>query len=254
MRERKIYSHSSLLMRIVLGDLSFDQTDRRFMPLLYLMFHMIYFHLSMSDDLGIIQTKYKNITISGLPGAGSTTLGKHLAKHLGFHYHSGGDFMRQYAIKKGYFDPNETVHHSATVYPDDFDRQVDYEMRDNIFHKQGFVYESWLSGFLAQGAKDTLKILVFCSDDSVRVDRIANRDDVSIIEAKKHIFTREEDNLNKWIKMYTPEWQDWVVKAGTLSKDTPIYFWRSELYDLAIDTYRLGKEETLEKVLEVVSK
>jgi cytidylate kinase len=207
----------------------------------------------MSDVVAPIKTKYKNITISGLPGAGSTTLGKHLAQHLGFHYHSGGDFMRQYAIDKGYFDPKQSVHHSATAYPDDFDRQVDYEMRDNLFHKKGFVYESWLSGFLAQGAPDVLKILVHCSDDSVRVDRIANRDDISILEAKEHIFAREQKNLEKWIKMYTPEWREWVVKPRTLSASEPIYFWRGELYDLVIDTYHLGKEETLAKVLEVIA-
>lgn len=210
---------------------------------------MIYSHVSMSDDLTIIQTKYRNITISGLPGAGSTTLGKHLAKHLGFHYHSGGDFMRQYAIDNEYFDPKQSVHHEATAYPDDFDRKVDYEMRDNIYHKRGFIYESWLSGFLAQGAPDVLKILVYCSDDAVRVDRIANRDDVSIEEAKVHIFGREQNNLEKWIKMYSNEWNEWVVKPGTLAKPEPIYFWRGELYDLKIDTFRLGKEETLELAL-----
>lgn len=207
----------------------------------------------MSDDSVIIQTKYKNITISGLPGAGSTTLGKHLAKHLGFQYHSGGDFMRQYAIDNGYFDPKQSVHHAATAYPEDFDRKVDYEMRDNLFKKKGYVYESWLSGFLAQGAPDVLKILVYCSDDAVRVDRIANRDDISIIEAKEHIFAREQKNLEKWIKMYTPEWNEWVVGTKTLSAMESVYFWRSELYDLAIDTYRLGKEETLEKALEVIA-
>lgn len=215
---------------------------------------MLYSLLSMSDDTRVVKTKYKNITISGLPGAGSTTLGKHLAQHLEFGFHSGGDFMRQYAIEKGYFDPKQTVHHVATAYPDDFDRQVDYQMRDNLFHKQGFVYESWLSGFLAQGAPDVLKILVYCSDDAVRVDRIANRDDISIAEAKEHIFTREDKNLAKWIKMYTPEWKEWVVEGGVVGKDEPIYFWRRELYDLAIDTFRLGKEETLEVALGAVVK
>lgn len=200
----------------------------------------------MSNDLAPIKTKYKNVTISGLPGAGSTTLGKHLAQHLGFHYHSGGDFMRQYAIDHGYFDPKESVHHLATAYPDDFDRKVDYEMRDNILNKSGFLYESWLSGFLAQQAPNTFKILVICSDDSVRVDRIANRDDVTIEEAKSHIFTREQKNLEKWVGMYSREWEEWVTKPKTLPKDAPIYFWRPELYDLVIDTYRLGKEETLE--------
>ncbi len=214
---------------------------------------MIYFLLSMSDNLAIVKTKYRNISISGLPGAGSTTLGNHLAQHLGFKYYSGGDFMRQYAIEKGYIDPKKSIHHSATVYPDDFDRQVDYGVRERMERDEGCVYESWLSGFLAQQVKGTFKILVYCSDDAVRVDRIANRDDVTIDEAKDHIFAREDKNLAKWVKMYGKEWREWVVKPKTLSAKEPIYFWRPELYDLAIDTFRLGKEETLEKALNKIA-
>ncbi len=202
----------------------------------------------MSNDLAIV-----NISISGLPGAGSTTLGKHLAKHLNFKYYSGGDFMRKYAIEKGYFDPKETVHHSASVYPDDFDRQVDYSVREQMTNQVGCVYESWLSGFLAQQVGGTFKVLVYCSDDAVRVDRIANRDDITIAEAKEHIFTREQKNLEKWVKMYGPEWKEWVVEPKTLPQSAPIYFWRSELYDLVIDTFKLGKEETLEKVIEAIA-
>ena len=201
-----------------------------------------------------MNTKYKNITISGLPGAGSTTLGKHLAQHLDLHYHSGGDFMRKFAIDNGYIDPKQSIHHSATAYPDDFDRKVDYQMRDDLFQKCGYVYESWLSGFLAQRVPCVLKILVYCSDDAVRVDRIANRDDISIPEAKEHIFAREDKNLAKWVKMYALEWNEWVVKTQTLSNTEPIYFWNPTLYDVVIDTYKLGKEETLEKVLEVIEK
>lgn len=214
---------------------------------------MIYSPLSMSDNALIVKTKYRNISVSGLPGAGSTTLGKHLAKHLNFKYYSGGDFMRSYAIEKGYFDPKQSVHHSASVYPDDFDRQCDYLVRERMTGGEGCVYESWLSGFLAQQIEGTFKILIYCSDDAVRVDRIANRDDITIAEAKEHIFTREQKNLVKWVKMYGKEWNEWVVKPGTLGTQEPIYFWRSELYDLAIDTFRLGKEETLEKVLQEIA-
>lgn len=214
---------------------------------------MIYSLLSMTDDSVVLKTKYKNISISGLPGAGSTTLGKHLAKHLNFQYYSGGDFMRAYAIAKGYFDPKQSVHHSATAYPDDFDRQCDYGVREKMQKQRGSVYESWLSGFLAQQVEGTFKILVYCSDDAIRVDRIANRDDITIAEAKEHIFTREQKNLDKWKEMYKSEWEQWVVKPGTLAHSEPIYFWRSELYDLAIDTYRLGKEETLEYVIKSIT-
>lgn len=207
----------------------------------------------MAGDLAKVMTSYKNISVSGLPGAGSTVLGKELAKRLDFTYYSGGDFMRKYAIEKGYFDPQKTTHHEATVYPDDFDRQVDYGVRERMGSERRCVYESWLSGFLAQQVPGTFKVLIYCSDDGVRVDRIANRDGVSIEEAKVHIFTREQNNLEKWIRMYGQEWEEWVVAPGTLGKNEPIYFWRRELYDLSIDTFRLGKEETLALVLQKIA-
>ena len=206
----------------------------------------------MSDDLVIVATKYKNISVSGLPGAGSTTLGKHLAQHLGFKYFSGGDWMRSYAISNNLFDANATVHHDQSIIQDEIDRQMDYGMREKMAKEAGCLYESWLSGFLAQQVEGTFKILIYCSDDAVRVDRIANRDDISILKAKEHIFTREQKNLTKWAKMYSQEWKEWVVKPNTLGATEPIYFWRPELYYLAIDTFRLGKEETLERALAAV--
>jgi cytidylate kinase len=193
--------------------------------------------------------KYKNITISGLPGAGSSTLGKALANVLNWDYFSGGDFMRQYAIKKGLFDKNNKTHHDATVYADAFDRHVDSRMRKTLKTKSGKILESWISSFMAQGIEGVLKILVFCSDDAIRVDRIVNRDNLTINQAKKHLFEREEKNLEKWRRMYKRQWQEWIVNKGLVSKKKPIWFWYPELFDLTIDTYKNSKEETLKKAL-----
>ncbi len=195
------------------------------------------------------KVSYRNITISGLPGVGSSTLGKLLRDKLGWDYFSGGEFMRAYAIEKGLFDPNQTSHHDATVYSEDFDRQVDYGMREKMMKEDQRIYDSWLSGFLAQGVDGVLKVLLICSDDAVRVDRVANRDGISISEAKKHVFEREKKNLVKWQRMYAKEWGEWVVNRGVLSKSEEIYFWRPELYDLVIDTFKLSREEVLNEVL-----
>ncbi|MGI5827694.1 MAG: AAA family ATPase [Patescibacteria group bacterium] len=194
--------------------------------------------------------RYRNITVSGLPGAGSSTLAKTLAKTLGWDYFSGGDFMRAYAIEQGLFDRNNKLHHDATVYSDDFDRKVDYQTRKSLKEKDHRVIDAWLSGFMAQGIPGTLKILVVCSDDPIRVDRLVNRDNISVADAKKHIFEREQKNLEKWQKMYAKEWQDWVVKAKPSLANEPIYFWNPELYDLVIDTFTLSKEQTLQKALD----
>lgn len=199
---------------------------------------------------------YRNITISGLPGSGSTTLLKLLREKLqneNWKCFSGGEFMRDYAIKKGLFDPTTNkFHHPATVYSAEFDREVDFGMREKLQKEDHWILESWLSGFFAQQVPGVLKILLMCSDDAVRIDRIVNRDKVSIHEAKEHIIDRKNKNLEKWQKIYSKEWNEWVVKTDTLPSSSPIDFWLPELYDVVIDTYSSSREETVEKVIQAL--
>lgn len=201
------------------------------------------------------KSRYYNITISGLPGCGSTTMLKMLKEHFasaawtGF---SGGEFMRDYAIKQGLFAGNSALHHDATAYPPDFDRQVDMGMRQRLENGEHQILESWLSGFMAQGVLGTLKVLMTCSDEAVRVDRIVNRDNVSPQQAIENMHTRLRKNSQKWSDMYAKEWSEWVVKNGLLNPDDPIDFWNPKLYDLVIDTYKLSREQSLQTVLDAI--
>ena len=192
---------------------------------------------------------YRNITISGLPGAGSSTLGKALAKVLKWKYFSGGDFMRAYAIEKGLFDGKDKTHHDATVYSKDFDYQVDFGMRKTLQKKSGRILDSWLSSFMAQQVDGVLKILVYCSRNVIRVDRIVNRDNLTIKQAKEHIFYREKKNVGKWQKIYRKQWKEWIIDKGVVKKDKKVWFWYSEMYDICIDTYKNSKRETLKLAL-----
>jgi cytidylate kinase len=198
---------------------------------------------------------YRNITVSGLPGCGSTTLLNMLREELkldGWRGFSGGEFMRAYAAEKGLFDDGNALHHTATVYDDDFDRKVDLGMREKLQTEEQWILEAWLSGFMAQGVKGTLKILMICSDDAVRIDRIINRDRVTVEEAKQHLHERYTANLQKWARMYKDLWQEWVVEAGVAKKSDPIDFWRPDLYDIVIDTYSTNQHQTLEIVLNAI--
>lgn len=198
---------------------------------------------------------YQNITISGLPGCGSTTLLSRLKKELepnGWKGFSGGEFMRQYAVEKGLFKENHGLHHDATVYDEDFDRSIDMGMRDKLTNEEHWIIESWLSGFLAQSVPGVLKVLLYCSDEAVRIDRIVNRDDVSVEEAKAHIHERTTKNITKWSRMYANEWKTWVVENGLARPEDPIDFYKHDLYDLTIDTYSTSREETMELVLKAI--
>lgn len=201
------------------------------------------------------ESRYFNITVSGLPGCGSTTMLKMLKEHFGgdsWTGFSGGEFMRDYAIKQGLFSDNSALHHDATAYPPDFDRQVDMGMRQRLESGRNQILESWLSGFMAQQVPGTLKILMSCSDEAVRVDRIVNRDNVTPKQAIENMHTRLKKNSEKWSGMYANEWNEWVVKPGTMKADQPIDFWDPKLYDLVIDTYKLSREQSLQTVLDAI--
>jgi len=214
----------------------------------------------MSDNQSkAVEFKYKNITISGLPGSGSTTLLKmlkdnDLLKFAGWRGFNGGDFMRSYAKEKGLFEENGGLHHDASHYEDDFDRKVDYGMREKLQDGRGWILESWLSGFMAQGVKGTLKILMVCSDKAVKVDRIVNRDLVTADEAIKNMHERYLKNLNKWQRMYSAEWKEWVVETKKMKQSDPIDFWHPDLYDIVIDTYSANQQEVLKIVLDEITK
>ena len=201
--------------------------------------------------------QYKNITISGLPGCGSTTLLKLLKEELlfdGWTGFSGGEFMRAYAAEKGLFDDKNKAHHFATAYSDDFDRQVDMGIREKVSTGEGWIIESWLSGFMAQNVPGTLKILMVCSDDAVRIDRIVNRDEITVAEAKTNALERYRQNLAKWQRMYKQEWQEWLVETGRVKATDPIDFWRQDIYDLVIDTYSHNQKKTIQLALDAIKK
>lgn len=208
--------------------------------------------------MSLQQFKYKNITISGLPGSGSTTLLKMLKedetfKFAGWKGFNGGDFMRAYAEEKGLFKQNGGLHHDASHYEDDFDRKIDMGMRQKLQEEEGWILESWLSGFLAQQVPGVLKILMVCSNKAVKVDRIVNRDSVTSEQAIANMNERYDNNSKKWKRLYAKEWQEWVVKAGTLPATAPIDFWDENLYDIIIDTYSHNQHEVLKIVLDAIT-
>ncbi len=185
-----------------------------------------------------VKLKYSSIAISGRPGAGRSTLLKNLkavVEPLGWETFSGGDFSRQFAIQAGKHEAGDVTHHKATDYSDEIDHQIDAAMREKLANPETHVaVESWIAGWNMRGLPHVLKVLLMC-DDSLRIDRVVNRDNLSVEEAKKHLREREEANLGKWERMY-----------GVTD------FWDPKHYDLIINTYAHGPKETLNLVLQAL--
>jgi cytidylate kinase len=178
----------------------------------------------------------KNITISGRIGAGATTLAKKLSKILHWNVLEGGDLF-------------EKIHEELKLdqsmvsgRPDHFDLEYEERVKKMLANETHHIIQSHLAGFDAQGIPGVFKICIVCEDEEgndkmdIRIDRLINRDKVSIGEAKKEVLERERQHLQKWIRLYAGGDQSWN-------------YWNKKYYDLVINTYSHNQEETLQIAL-----
>lgn len=178
----------------------------------------------------------KNITVSGRIGSGATTLAKKLSEVLGWEMIEGGQIMRRVQQEVG-ADVSETDKR-----PDHFDLEYEEMVKKILKMENHRIIQSHLAGFDAQAIDGVYKIMVVCEDEDgndkkdIRIDRLVNRDKVSIDEAKKEVAEREEKNLDKWRRLYAEEDKGWV-------------YWNKDYYDLIINTYSHNAEETLKLAL-----
>jgi cytidylate kinase len=184
-------------------------------------------------------TGIRNITISGRIGAGATTLAKKLSNVLNWPLLEGGDLF-------------EKIHKELNISqvdvlqrPDSFDLQFEAQIKKILTEETQQIIQSHLAGFDIQGLAGVYKILVICQDPSgedkadIRIDRLMNRDGISLQDAKHEAVVREKENLAKFRKLYVHNDPDWI-------------YWDPKYYDLIVNTYSLNKEETLQFVLEKI--
>ncbi len=184
------------------------------------------------DNTGI-----RNITVSGRIASGSSTLAASLSDTLGWKMLNGGELFRRFTKEQGLnlIDTQKR--------PDQFD--LDYEERIKKLLRESVhnVIESHLSGFDAQGIDGVFKILVICDDESegdktdIRIDRLVNRDQATVHDAKHEILERERRNLEKWRRLYAKDDDSWI-------------YWDKKYYDLVVNTYSHNPDESLKIVLE----
>lgn len=177
-----------------------------------------------------------NITVSGRIGSGATTLATRLAEALHWEILDGGKLFRKINSDLGL---SITQSNSR---PDHFD--LEYEERIKTMLKEGKhqVIQSHLAGFDAQGIEGVFKILVLVLDNhgndkpEIRIDRLVNRDDVPIDEAKHEVLEREKQHLEKFRRLYASNDPEWV-------------YWNDSYYDLVVNTFSHNAKESVDIVL-----
>jgi CMP/dCMP kinase len=178
------------------------------------------------------------ITVSGRIASGSTTLGHKLAKILNWHHVEGGEVFWEAVRTKIGLEEKDT-----NLRPDKEDKDFDSSLKQILTKGENLILETKLAGFNAQGIPGIYKIAVICEDEKgkdkadIRIDRLMNREKISIEQAKEEVIDREVNDLDKWRRIYIKGDQNWN-------------YWDKKYYDLVINTYSYNQEETLKFALE----
>lgn len=178
------------------------------------------------------------ITISGRIASGSTTLGHKLAGVLGWRHIEGGEiFWEAVRTKMGLSEKDTNLR------PDKEDEDFDKALKNILQNGKNLILETKLAGFNAQGIPGVFKIGVVCEDKQgndkteIRIDRLINREKISIEQAKEEVVDRERNDLEKWRRLYAGGDKSWI-------------YWDKTYYDLTINTYSHNQDETLKIALE----
>ncbi len=180
------------------------------------------------------------ITVSGRIASGSTTLGQKIAHVLGWRHVEGGEVFWEAVRTKMGLEEKDT-----NLRPDKEDEDFDASLKQILTNGKNLVLETKLAGFNSQGIPEVFKIGVVCEDEEgndkadIRIDRLINREKISIEEAKEEVVEREKNDLEKWRRLYADNNQNWV-------------YWDKKYYDLIINTYSHNQDETLKLALEKI--
>ncbi len=126
------------------------------------------------------------ITVSGLPGSGTTSLSRYLADRHGFTMISAGEVFRQCAKEHNM----ELAEFGRLAESDPaYDKMIDARQKEIAEQKDNIVVEGRLSGWMVD--KADLKIWVF-APVNCRLKRIVFRDQIADMETAKAITLERE--------------------------------------------------------------
>lgn len=170
------------------------------------------------------------VTISGLSGSGTTTVGKLVSSKLNIPFISTGDIFRELAKEKG-MSINEFVEF-ANSHPN-IDREID-DRQIEIASVKSVVLEGRLAGILAFNNKIlSIKIWLDAPLD-VRAKRVTNREKKSLEIIKKEIHERDKSDLIRYNKIYNFDLNDfsYYTKIIDTTKNKP-----DEISDFIVEIY-----------------
>jgi len=172
------------------------------------------------------------ITISGLPGAGTTTIAKLLEKKLGLKYVYSGDIFRKMAEK---YNMSLEEFGNYCERHKEVDEQLDrYQLE--ILQKGNAIVEGRIAGWLAHRNHIPSTKVLLEADLETRAGRIVKREKGDIEKRKKEILKRENSEATRYKKYYNIDLDD------------------TSIYDLVVDSSDKTPDEIVEIIIEEIKK
>jgi cytidylate kinase len=167
------------------------------------------------------------ITLSGLPGSGTSTVARAAAAELGLAHVDGGTVFRALASERGV----SLAEFARLAEADDaIDRALDDRLLERA--REGDVLlESRLAGWLAtRGAVPALRAWIRCDDDE-RARRVGARDGHPVAEALAHNAEREASERTRYQAFYDIDLTD------------------LDIYDLVLDSTDVRPDELVAELV-----
>lgn len=176
------------------------------------------------------------ITIAGVPGSGKTTIGRMLAKRLGYKFYSIGDLRGKMAMERGMTIDQLNDLGRKEVWTD---RDVD-EYQEELGRKDdNFVIDSWLGWhFIPHSFKVLLTV-----DPNIGAERVFG--DQRPDEEKKATIPAMKRMLEKRLADTNARYQKYYGIGNAFDR---------RHYDLVIDTTDINADQVTGRVLEAVRK
>jgi cytidylate kinase len=162
------------------------------------------------------------ITVSGPPGSGKSTTAGGLADAFGLDHVSGGDIFRSLADER---DMSLAEFNALAEEDDQVDRDLDRRLYDIARDHDDLVLESRLAGWLAGDEADLR--LWLDAPVAVRAERIADREDKSVEQARRETTAREDSEAGRYRTYYDIDIRDLSI------------------YDIALNTARWDADAVL---------
>ncbi|MCC6028880.1 MAG: cytidylate kinase family protein [Candidatus Korarchaeum sp.] len=147
-----------------------------------------------------------NICLSGMTGTGKSTLARKLAEKYGLKVVSGGEILKEIiAGEESLRDPGwwerEQGEEALERRLEDskYDLEVDRRLME-LAKEGGYVLDSWTMAYLLD-CESCIKIFLK-ADFEARALRVAERDKISIEEAKRRIMIKEERSYRIYKGLY----------------------------------------------------